>query len=156
MTVGINEGEALMDQITRTGHILSIHDGLASIRVDLPESCKGCGSRAGCGGGKAGGATVQLEVPSEARPGQMVTLSIAEGPLVHRAMLTYLLPALTTLLGTISLADGGDVAAVVGFAVGLLLGLVLLRMFGRGLSRNGEPTSVLASEPGIRLSAKNR
>jgi len=137
-----------MEQITRTGQILSIRDGLAAIRVDMPESCKGCGSRAGCGGGKAGGATVQLAVPDSARPGETVTLSIAEGSLIRRAILVYLLPAVTTLLGTISLADGGDVAAVGGAAAGLLLGLTMLRMFGRGLSGQGEPTTVLTSAAG--------
>lgn len=134
-----------MDQITRSGQILAIHDGLASILVDMPESCKGCGSRAGCGGGKAGGATVQLPVPASARPGETVTLSIAEGSLVRRAILVYFLPAVTTLLGTISLADGGDAAAVGGAAAGLLLGLVILRMLGRGLSKRAAPTTVLMS-----------
>lgn len=134
-----------MEQITRTGQILAIRDGLASIRVDLPPSCTSCGSRSSCGSGNSAAATVLLSVPASARPGEMVTLSIAEGPLVRLAMLVYFLPAVTTLLGAISLADGGDAAAVGGAAVGLLLGLVMLRILGRSLSRRAAPTTVLMS-----------
>jgi sigma-E factor negative regulatory protein RseC len=134
-----------MEQITRTGHIMEIRDGVASIRIDLPASCGSCGSRGTCGSGKSAGTTVRLPVSSAARPGETVTLSIAEGSLVRRAILVYFLPAVTTLLGTVSLADGGDAAAVAGAAVGLLLGLAILRMFGRGMSRHGEPTTMLTS-----------
>ncbi|MEI6414452.1 MAG: SoxR reducing system RseC family protein [Pseudomonadota bacterium] len=132
--------------IERIGHILAIQDGQATIRVERSTGCTACGSRGTCGAGQAGSTTLILPVAESARPGEVVTLSIAEASLLRNAILVYLLPALTTLLGAISLAGGGDLMAIGGAASGLALGLAILRLIHCGQSRP-IPEILLTSSP---------
>ncbi|MDP2795137.1 MAG: SoxR reducing system RseC family protein [Sulfurisoma sp.] len=135
--------------LTRSGRIVAIRDGLATIRVELPAGCTSCGSRGACASGKAATATVVLPAPAGARPGETVTLSITEGSLARSALLVYFLPAVTTLLGAVGLAGAGDVAAIGGAAAGLGLGLILPRLIGRSLSRSGGFTASVAAPSNI-------
>lgn len=121
----------MTNALTRNGRIVAIRDGMASIRVELPAGCTSCGSRGSCGSGKAAETTVVLPVAATARPGDVVTLSLAESALVRSALLVYFLPAASTLLGAIALAAFGDLAAIAGAACGLGLGLILMRLLGR-------------------------
>jgi positive regulator of sigma E activity len=113
--------------IARTGRILSIADGVATIRVEAPSACSACGSRNICGG-KA----FELTRPVDAhvRAGDGITLAIEAGTLTHGALLAYFLPAATTLFGALALAHIGDLAAVAGALSGLGLGLILQRHLG--------------------------
>lgn len=114
--------------ITRTGHILSVVDGMATIRVDAPSACGACGSRGVCGG-KA--FELSRPVGAHARAGDSVTLAIGDGALVRGALLAYFLPAAATLFGAVALSGAGDLAAVAGALSGLGLGLILMRLLGR-------------------------
>lgn len=114
--------------IARSGRIVAIRDGLASIRVEPPAACSSCGSHKVCGG-KAFELT--RPVAAGARAGDSVTLAIADGALTRGALLAYFLPAAMTLLGAAALSGGGDVPAVAGALAGLGLGLILLRLLGR-------------------------
>ncbi|QIK38576.1 SoxR reducing system RseC family protein [Caldichromatium japonicum] len=113
--------------IERQGRILSIANGEATIRIDMPTACARCGLST-CAG-RAG--SVSLSAPPGARPGDAVTLALPEAALLRGALLVYLLPAAATLVGAIALAFAGDSAAVAGAACGLGLGLIIVRLLGR-------------------------
>jgi sigma-E factor negative regulatory protein RseC len=117
--------------IQRSGHIIAIRDGLATVRVERASACSSCGTRSVCGAGSAAGSQVSVPVPPGAHLGDRVTLCMASGMLTRAALLAYLLPALTTLFGAALLSAAGDLAAVAGALCGLGLGLVALRFLGR-------------------------
>lgn len=112
----------------RSGTILSVHDGVATIRVETPSACASCGSRSACGGKDK---TVRLPVAATLRAGDGVTLTLAEGALVRGALRAYLLPAITLLLGAIALSAFGDLAAAGGALSGLGFGLIAQRILAR-------------------------
>lgn len=114
--------------IERSGHILAVNDGVATIRVETPSACASCGSRSACG---AKTTTVRLPVPISLCAGDRVTLSLEEEALTRGALRAYLLPAVALLLGALLLAPLGDVAAAGGAMSGLGLGLVLQRILAR-------------------------
>lgn len=114
--------------IERSGTILAVHDGVATIRVETPSACASCGSRSACGSKDA---LVRLPVAATLRAGDDVTLTLAEGALVRGALRAYLLPAATLLLGAIALSAFGDLAAVGGALSGLGAGLVAQRILAR-------------------------
>ncbi len=114
--------------IERSGTILSVHDGFATIRVETPSACASCGTRSACG---SKGTTVRLPVAATLRAGDDVTLTLAEGQLVRGALRAYLLPATTLLLGAIALSAFGDLAAASGALSGLGVGLIIQRILAR-------------------------
>ncbi len=117
--------------IQRSGHIMALRDGLATVRVERASACSSCGTRSVCGAGSAAGSQVSVPVQPGARLGDRVTLSLANGMLTRAALLAYLLPALTTIFGAALLSAAGDLAAVAGALCGLGLGLLALRFLGR-------------------------
>jgi positive regulator of sigma E activity len=142
-----------MNQLTRPGRILAIHDGRAIIRVELPAGCTSCGSRGTCASGRADSATVSLPVTASALPGAAVTLAIDDGSLARGALLAYLLPAVSTLAGAVALASGGDLAAIGGAAAGLALGLIALRALGRWRPMLGGLSVLADDSPGTEITA---
>lgn len=116
--------------LQRRARIIEIAEGQARLRVESPAACGGCRRRDACGGGQE----IVISAPHEARPGAQVTLAIPEAGLVQGALFAYLLPAAAMLGGAASLASGGDLAAAVGAACGLGLGLIALRCMRRRLA----------------------
>ena len=114
--------------IARSGRILTVQDGMATIRVDTPTACASCGSRGACG---RTGLTVRLPVAAALGAGEPVTLSMEEGVLARGALRAYLLPATTLLFGAIALSAFGDLAAVAGALAGLGIGLIAQRILAR-------------------------
>lgn len=120
-----------MGRVTdRIGHIVSIRDGIAAIRVERASACSTCGTRSVCGAGKSDQSLVYLSAVS-GEVGDRVVLRMTEGGLTRAALLAYLLPALTTLCGGLLLAAAGDLAAVAGALSGLGLGLLVLHRISR-------------------------
>ena len=111
----------------RSGHIVAIDGGIATVRVAAPSACASCGSRGACGGTR----TIELPAPPGARPGAVVTLAVPEDGLLRGALLAYGLPPAATLAGAVLLSGAGDLAAAAGALCGLGLGLIALRRFGR-------------------------
>jgi sigma-E factor negative regulatory protein RseC len=114
--------------IERSGTILAVQDGVATIRVETPSACASCGSRGVCGDKHT---TVRLPVAETLRAGDGVTLTLAEGALVRGALRAYLLPAVALLLGAVALSAFGDLAAVGGALSGLGAGLIAQRILAR-------------------------
>jgi len=118
----------------RTGIIVGIENGMAAIRVERQHACSDCRARSVCGAGRA--AETLVHVPMlDAAVGDRVQLHMPDGQLAKAALQAYLLPAVSTLLGALLLADAGDLAAVAGAAVGLGIGLIAMRRMGRGCAQ---------------------
>ena len=118
------------EMIEHEGVVRSVSGGKAVIAVHTG-GCGGCGHQAGCGlgrlAGKAGSTALTLPVDESIRPGAQVLLSLPAGRLLRGALLAYLLPALSLLIGAgVGAGLGGsDGAAAVGAALGLLGGFLL-------------------------------
>lgn len=119
-----------------TASVLSVRDGMADLRIDAPAACGSCAAQAACGSGGPA-RLVRIAAPAGVRAGDRVSLQLPEADLNRGALLAYLLPALTTLLGCVLLAAGGDAPAALGAALGLALGLVCLRISARHASGFG-------------------
>lgn len=91
---------------------------------------------------------IDVAVSPQVCAGDRVSLQMLETDLNRGALLAYLLPAVTTLLGALSLAAGGDALAVLGAALGLGFGLVCLRISARRSSGNGVRVSQSDSSQG--------
>jgi len=111
----------------RSGRIVAIDGGIATVRVEAPSACASCGSRGACGGAR----TIELPAPAGIRPGTAVTLAVPEDGLLRGALLAYGLPPAATLAGAVLLSGAGDLAAAAGALCGLGLGLIALRRLGR-------------------------
>ena len=139
--------------IETTGRIVAIHDGKADVELAQTTACTSCNSKKNCGSSQEQGRTqiVSMEVPLHARTGDQVTVSMSSGGLHTGALVAYLLPSLTTIIGTVMFASAGDAAAAAGLFGGLILGLALVRVVSRlmpGLvATHCEPTST--SHPSI-------
>ncbi len=116
--------------LTTRGRVVSISKGSALVRLPAPAGCGHCGSKGACGGGKERHVRVSAE---GLHAGDEVTLSTAEGTLSRGVLTAYLMPAVTLIAGTIAghLTYGSDEAAVAGMGLGLVVGLLLMRLFGR-------------------------
>lgn len=83
-----------------------------------------------------------------AAPGDRVFVHVAEGATLRAALLTYVLPVLSLLLGAFAgnaIGDGGsgDVATALGALCGFALGVLsLLTLRNTGIGRIEEPTLV--------------
>jgi len=116
--------------ITTRGRVISIADGLALVRLPAPEGCGKCGSKGSCGGAQER----TLRLPAGAlHAGDEVTVSTTAGALSRGVFLAYVLPALSFIAGAVAgqMLYGTDEAAVSGASLGLLGGLLALRLFGR-------------------------
>ena len=132
-----------------TASVLSLHDGIAELRIEAPAACGSCGAQAACGGAPA--RLIRVAAPTDVRAGDMVSLQLPESDLNRGALLAYLLPALSTLLGSVLLAAGGDALAALGAALGLAFGLVCLRISTRHASGFGISACQTRSSQGVSL-----
>jgi sigma-E factor negative regulatory protein RseC len=124
-----------------SGVVTRVEGGFAWVEVAGGSSCGSCKSQGGCGSGLLGlGAQPRLYRLANdvaAKPGDMVTITVADGGVFKAAMLAYLLP-LALGLGAAAAGmalGGGDIHALLGLALGLGGGLFLLRR----VSRRREP-----------------
>ena len=119
--------------IERSGTIVSVHDGVATIRVETPSACGELPAAAGVCGSKA---TTSVRMPAAAdaaRRATIVTLTLAEGAAGCAAPCAPICCRLSTLLLG---ADRccplcGDLAAVGGALSGLGIGLIAQRILAR-------------------------
>lgn len=129
-------------QIERQGEVVHVADGLARIRLERPSACGQCAGRGSCASGNAAEQFVELRVAGAACVGDTVSVSMPAASLVFAALFGYLMPALGLLFGALlgEWGFGGDLAAVLGAALGLLAGLFGARLMARQpLSRHLHP-----------------
>lgn len=89
------------------GRILEQADGLATIRLGPMEGCPACAAGRGCGAGILGrllqrdAVLVQLENPTQAVPGDVVTVGIPERIFLSLVLRLYSKPLLLGLAGAV-------------------------------------------------------
>lgn len=129
------------DANVSTGIVTRVEGDHAWVEIGSGSGCGSCKSQGACGSGLLG-----LAAPSRqhrllntigARPGDTVTVSMAQGGVLKAAALAYLLPLGLGIAGAAGglWLGGGDGHALVGLALGLGGGWLLLRW----LSRQREP-----------------
>ena len=141
---------AIEPRTERRGDVIGLADGLATIRLERAPACSGCGSRGTCASGNAAEQIIQMPVPERTRLGDQLTVSLPSASLTLAALLGYLLPPVSLLLGAISAATcfEGDAAAVLGAGVGLAAGLLLVRLIsGRVLGERLTPSFCSTQAP---------
>lgn len=129
----MNESEAVVVRVEGGHALVEVCDGAA---------CGQCSSRHACMSLEAPAGPRLHRLPNGigARVGDTVVLVVPEGALLKAALLSYLWPALLTIAGAATGATmGGDGASVAGAGLGLMAGLVSLRMAGSRLARKREP-----------------
>jgi sigma-E factor negative regulatory protein RseC len=123
----------MIEEIVR---VVAVEADAVWVEARRQSACGRCGVRSGCGHGLldefARGPTVHLrlraeEVPAGLREGEMVRVGIEEHALLAASVRVYALPLVGFLAGAAAgeLLVGGDLAAGVGAASGLVVGLLL-------------------------------
>jgi sigma-E factor negative regulatory protein RseC len=115
--------------MTTTGRVINVAGPLVQVRIEAASACSSCGTKGSCAGGQS--RAVWVEAPEGVKSGDLLKISIPERAFNTAALIGYLLPAVTTLVGAALLAPSGDTTAVMGALSGLGLGLVLVRLLGR-------------------------
>jgi positive regulator of sigma E activity len=115
--------------MSTTGRVINIAGPLVQVRIEAASACSSCGTKSSCASGQS--RAVWVEAPEGVKSGDLLKISIPERAFNTAALIAYLLPAATTLVGAGLLAAMGDLAAVLGAASGLGLGLVMVRLLGR-------------------------
>ena len=127
--------------ITETGRVLSVEGDWAWVACRRQVECARCAEGRGCGGGVLGkllgdrlhkvrAATGSVAVV----PGDQVLIGLGEDAVLRAAAAVYLVPLLLALAGgvaVVTVTGGGDLAALLGAAAGLLAGLAWARGYSR-------------------------
>jgi len=124
----------MIDLVERSGEVIGFDHGVAQIRLERASSgCSGCGSRGTCASGNAAAQVIEMRMPEHTRIGDHVTVSMPASSVTLAALLGYMLPPVSLLVGAVvaSLLYGSDLAAVLGAVFGLVAGLFLARLISR-------------------------
>lgn len=135
--------------------VVRIDGELAWVQTESPASCGACGGR-GCGSTSVFG---QLFNPRpsaypvlnaiDAQVGDAVVIGVAEGEILRSVFRSYVLPLLLLLGGAVlGMELGGELWAMLGAGLGLVLGGYLLRG-----ARGGQPVILRRGTEGF--SCKN-
>lgn len=119
--------------------VISARHGMAWVEATEAGACSACQSKTSCGISGLGRffsnrrRPVAVSCSVDARPGQELTLAVAEGDLLRAGLLAYLLPAGLAVAGAV-LGDHlvhSDAAGILGALAGLAVGLLPARLAGR-------------------------
>lgn len=112
--------------------------GLVKVSAERQNACDSCNLKAGCGQSAmtklASGKCIELTVENDlqAKPGDLVLLSIPEQGLLAASLLVYLMPLLLmvgfSLFAKVYFASEDGVTAVVGI-MALMIGFILARIY---------------------------
>jgi sigma-E factor negative regulatory protein RseC len=110
----------------------------------LPSACGKCGERGGCGKPQSGPRCYAVPNTVGAHPGDRVVVCVADGAVLKAAALSYLMPLAFVFGGALAGAQYGaeGLFPVLGAAVGLAAGMVVLKLVNRRLARR-EPILAL-------------
>jgi sigma-E factor negative regulatory protein RseC len=117
--------------------------------LDRPSGCGKCEKSGACGVGGDGQVRLQRVRNSiNAKVGDTVLVSVPDGAVLKAAAWSYLVPLTLALIGAlVGTSAGGDAAAIVGTALGLGIGWVVLRALDRRWSDRWEPLLALRVKP---------
>jgi sigma-E factor negative regulatory protein RseC len=130
--------------VTESEAVVARIDGeFALVELCGDASCGQCGSRHACGVSMDDGRGPKLfRLPNiiGARAGDRVMLTVPAGAVLKAAALSYLIPVLAALAGAAAgNAWYGDPGALLGAGLGLVVGMILLRLAGGRLQQRREP-----------------
>ncbi|MGB1158255.1 MAG: SoxR reducing system RseC family protein [Porticoccaceae bacterium] len=146
--------------ILETATVVTIESDSLWVDTVQKSTCETCVAEKGCGTrtlSKLMGKSNQVRVVAEPHQlqqltvGQQITIAIPEDVVVGASLLVYLLPLLCSLLGLALLGSGGDTSALLGAALGLLLGAFAVNRYSLTLRDNPRLNPVLYKDPGDRL-----
>lgn len=114
--------------------VLSHLDGVSFVETTEHNGCGACGHQDSCGISGLGRFFSRKRPPiaiacGDTRPGQEITVAVAEAELLKVGLWAYLLPVTLAVVGAAAASSLGDAAAAAGAAVGLSLGLATARLF---------------------------
>jgi sigma-E factor negative regulatory protein RseC len=123
----------MSELVERRGTVVGFADGQVQISLERASGCSGCGSRGSCASGSATSKVISVPLPGSPRIGDTVTVSMPASSVALAALIGYLLPPVCLLLGAMVAAGcyDGDVAAVLGAALGFVGGLLAARLISR-------------------------
>ena len=125
------------ETLERYGKVLSVDcDGWSQVRLEGASACNQCISRGGCASASMKDHVVNLRLPGSPQGGECGTVAAWAPWVVAAACLGYVFPVMCLLMGAVvaGMHFGSDEASVAGAAVGLLAGLLGVRlMAGRVL-----------------------
>jgi sigma-E factor negative regulatory protein RseC len=136
--------------IEQRARVVGTEGGFALVEAAPSGGCSSCGVQGGCGVSKLGKLLPQrsrvLRVPNElgARPGDEVTLGVADHALLASAAAAYLPPLAGLLAGALLAAalSPDDLMAMLGAGAGMLIGLVGSRLNARRWQQRHAPRMV--------------
>ncbi|MCT2530059.1 SoxR reducing system RseC family protein [SAR92 clade bacterium H921] len=126
--------------IIETGTVISVESDSVWVETIARSTCDACSAQKGCGQrvlSQLTGETNRIRVllnsqsPSDVVTGQSVTIGIPEDVIVVGSMLVYMVPILASVIGAWIMGEQGDAAGIVGAAVGLLAGGMLVSLQSR-------------------------
>lgn len=127
--------------------------GLCTLVYVRPDACEKCGA---CGGQK--GKSGFLTLKAECKPGDWVTVEMPDDRFLHATAVAYIIPLVCFLAGMAlgyTLFGGNELAALVGCAAGLGLGVLILFLNEKRIA--GKPewtprvTGVYCDKPGVEV-----
>ncbi|MEF8701584.1 MAG: SoxR reducing system RseC family protein [Candidatus Accumulibacter sp. UW26] len=128
------------------GRVVEVRDGVAEVRLPVASGCQSCRAQAVCGSGRE--KSVHVAAASGLAVGDNVSLQVGETSFSLGAVIGYLLPALTLLLGAALFSFAGDAAAVLGATIGLVSGILLVRFLDRRfLADRLQPVATVTCSP---------
>lgn len=113
--------------------VLRAENGIAWVQSSAGSGCSACATRQVCGVGslsKVFGRGL-IPLPSDARPGDEISISLDDHDLLRAGLYAYLLPTTLALVGAALLTPQSDAAALAGALAGLAAGLLIARWLPR-------------------------
>jgi sigma-E factor negative regulatory protein RseC len=141
----------------RTGRIIAIHSTGMDVQVQTPSACGHCGSKQSCHGSEES-SLVSLPLSPGAKVGEEVNISIDAGTVNVSAVLAYLLPAITLIIGAWvgESMQKDSIASIVGALLGMVLGLCAIPVLLRVLVPGNKLTPNVEACPGAPISNPTR
>ncbi|WP_165873594.1 SoxR reducing system RseC family protein [Parasulfuritortus cantonensis] len=114
--------------------VLRQADGVSFVEATEHNGCGACASQESCGISGLGRFFSRRHQPvplacGDLRPGQEVTVAVAEADLLKVGLWAYLLPVTLAVTAAAAAAGLGDAGAAAGAGLGLAAGLLLARRF---------------------------
>lgn len=114
--------------------VLKTSGAISFVETTEHNGCGACASQDSCGISGLGRFFSRRRQPiaiacGTTRPGQEITVAVAEADLLKVGLWAYLLPVILAVVGAATLAGQGDAASATGAALGLLTGLLIARRF---------------------------
>ena len=127
------EEHAIVLSISPNSHNLS--DSIAVLEIERKTACGLCGKTRGCGNSIWGklfahqSTAFKAQNPIKAKVGDSVVVGINERALLKSALLLYIAPLVTMMIGAILMNElmHNNAGAILGALIGLMLGFVWVK-----------------------------